>query len=266
MNGVNDAEVVSLQLSHEEVLAILALLQADTIPGLEEDEVEEWSEEQQQFALSLARRVLQSRGFAQVQDGVFMLHRAVLTAVGVCAYSQSAAMVYHWSDAAIVPTSFFAHLRERDAVLHTRPAPSMHSFALQPSKDALVDAILEACEYSETADTVAMDLLLSRDAFARARELAEKGRLDEARQQVGDGTSDGAAQAFTEMLASLPRVSIFQTLKQQKDKAVHTRQFTLLQSAPNAWLVTAVSDAEDAPLRAKTIRAGTLHSALNEWL
>lgn len=267
MHGTNGAEPLSLQLSQEEVLAILDLLEASYIPGLEDNEVREWPSEKRQFALSLARRVLQSRGLAQVQDGTFQVHRAVLTAVGVCAYSPSAAMIYHWPDADEAPASYFAHLRGSDAVFHSVPAPSMHLFSLLSSKQALIDAILDACEYRGVAQTDKLELVLSRSLFSQVRELAESGQIAEAHQRLVESEiADETAREFIELFVEGPRVSIFQTLKQQGAEAVHTHQFTLLQSARSSWLVMALAGEADGPLLARTVGTETVRTTLDQWL
>src|SRR5512145_1990409 len=123
MNGNNTSEPIQILLSREELLFVLNLLQAGFIPGLDDDPLGELTAEQQAFALTVAGRALRARELAQQHpDGQWVVHNNLLLAVGGCAYAQGIISVYHWPSNSALPRRFFGHLRENQAIAHTRPA------------------------------------------------------------------------------------------------------------------------------------------------
>src|SRR5688500_1305998 len=124
---MNSNTPLTITLSQEELLAVLDVLQARTIPGLNAPQFARLNDREKQLVPTTARRALQARGLATVrEDGVLLVHRALLTAVGVCAYSQSAAAIYHWNPSSENPAFFSGHIRGDDIVAHTRPDPFLH--------------------------------------------------------------------------------------------------------------------------------------------
>jgi hypothetical protein len=232
MNGERTNEPITLLLSREELLCVLDLLQADTIPGLDDDPLGELTPEQRALALIWAERALRARGLARVQDdGAVALDNALLTAVGVSAYPQSAVFVYHWPAGAEVPTRYFGRVRGNDVVTHSRPEDVLHRFTLLPSKTDLVKQTLAMCEYRDTPDSPSFEFTLPGADLARARELAEAGETDQAREALAaGGAAPAAAAAFAQTLSEAPRVSILQTVRGQTGDGVERRDFTLLQT------------------------------------
>jgi hypothetical protein len=266
MNG-DHTERLSILLSQEELLAVLDVLRVRFIPGLDAEALEGPTEEQQQLMLAVARRALQARELAQVrEDGGFLLHRALLTTVGVCAYSESAALVYHWPAGGHQATRFFGHIRGDEVVAHTRPDLALHHFALLASKEQLITRLLNVCEYQESPASERLELTVTREAFIRARELAGARNEAEATHILAEGGAVEAAHALAHALAESPPVSVLQLLKQNGNESVQSRQFTLLQNGRHAWFVLPLSGEADAPLLVRTTTTEEVHSALLEWL
>lgn len=265
-NGASQS--LNIVLSQEELLAVLDVLQARTIPGMDSPQFARLNESQKLLVLNTARHALQARSLATVrEDGVLLVHRALLTAVGVCAYSQSAAAIYHWNPSADAPAFFSGHIRGEDIVAHTRPDPVLHQFALLKSKSQLIDTMLEACDYRAPVPPDEVELTLSPQSFAASRELAEQGRAEEAAERLqADGANAEAADAFAHTFASMPRVSIFQTVKQQVNEPLQTQQFTLLQNGKWVWMVVPTERAATAPLKATSVTPETIQAALTDWL
>lgn len=265
MNGNINPQPLSIMLSREELLAVLAVLRATTIPGLEREPSGELTPEQEAFALVVARRALLARELAQLRaDGEFLLHRALLTAVGVCAYAQDSILAYHWPSGAQAPVNLFGHVRGEDVVAHTRPDPVLHRFTMFASREHLVEQVLTFCEFREAQPAASLDFIVPRQSFADARQLATRSDTSEAiALLVQDGVSNPAAAALVATWTAAPRVSVLQVLTQESNQAVRTRELTLLQDQQTAWLVTPMFDGEaKAPVRVKTISAAEMRLAL----
>ena len=187
MNNQIAEPPVAILLSREELLAVLDALEANTIPGLDEDPLGDMTPEGRQLAVTVARRALQARELGRVEDdGTFLLHRALLTAVGVCAYSQSAILAFHWPAGSDEATRFFGHIRDGDAVMHTRPADVSPPFRAARVTRSLIQKLLDFCEAQDRAagetatngqkPLAAVEFKIKQQDFARARDLGGQAR------------------------------------------------------------------------------------------
>ncbi len=263
MANDNAIELVNFTLSREELLFTLNLLEAPFIPGLDPDPLGEFTPEQRALALTVAGRALRARELVQIHNGgEWVLHNALLAAVGSCAYAQSVVSLVHWPPQSDAPARFFGHLRDNVAVVHTRPADVLHRFALLPSKEQLITQTLAFCGYEDGGSAPAFELSVPGAVFVQARELAAAGETAQAVDTLaGSTTAPEAAQALAETLGSSPTASVLQTLKGQADGTVQKQDLTLLQNGQRAWLIMAAPD-EAAPLRVKTTSKDEMQALL----
>lgn len=268
MTNGDNVQPLNILLSRDELLLVLGELDSDFLPGLDADPLGELTAEQQSLALTVAGRGLMARDLAGLTEaGDLVLHTALLTAVGVCAYSQNALYAYHWPAGSDAPTRYFGHLRGDVAVAHTRPQEVLHLFSLLPSKAALIDEVvaLSRSSTSPKKSKVSDALAVSGADFGRARELAAVGDADAAALALGGAEAGPAAIALADTLAGAPDVTILQTLKQLESGDVQKRDFTLIasQNGHDAWLITAGAD-DDAPLTAEPAGSDELRTLLGE--
>jgi hypothetical protein len=267
MSEMNQEPGLSLDLSRAELLTVLGVMEAQFIPGLAPAQATSMTLEEAALAEQEAALVLQERELAQTdEDGNLLVHRAVLTLVGTCAYSQSALIAYHWQTDQEAPVQFFGHVRGEDVVAHTVPAESMHRFGQLASKEALVGQALATCHVDGPVDAPPMQLLIPRDVFDRARDLANQGNAAGAMEALSAaGVDEDAAASLSAALAAAPSVSAMQTIKQQ-DSSVRTREFTLVQDTHSLWLVMPTDVDPASRLMARTVGASELRSLLTDWL
>ncbi len=269
MNNENTQQPINILLSLKELQVVLDLLDTDFIPGLDTDPLGNLTPEQQSLALTVAAHALQARELVHAQKGgTWVIHNTLLTAIGVCAYSQNTIFVYHWPTNADAPVRYFGHIREDDIVAHTRPKDVLHLFSVLSSKEQLVDQVLGVCEYETETTSKSLELTVSGENFVEVRRLANAGETEKAVELLANGeTSSESARAFVETLAGLPRISIMQTLKHKGGESVQKRDFTLLQNSHHTWLVIAPPDeAKGDPLQVKTITKDEIQTLLAEWL
>lgn len=260
-------EPINILLSREELLLILDLLQAETIPGLDPDPtLGDLTPEQRSLALTVAERALRARELVQAQaGGELIVHKRLLTAVGVCAYPHSAVLAYHWPSQSDTPVRYFGHVREADIVAHSVPDSTLHLFSLLPSREQLVGQVLAVAEF-EDVPTEAIEFSVPAAVLGQAREQANAAQPETARAILaGSGVAAAAAQAFTDALGGNPRITIMQLLKQQPQGNPTRQDITLLQNGSAAWLVSQPSTEADT-LRVKTVNQAELVSLLNETL
>jgi hypothetical protein len=244
------------------LLAVLNSLETSSIPGLEAETWIGLPPEQQDLALSVARRALEARGLAQTDEkGQMLVHRALLTAVGVCAYPQRSTLVEHWSTGA-ASTQLYAHTRGDDSVLHTVDG-GVHTFVLLASEAALADHLASACQWDGAPATTPMELTIPRQDFTRVCDASADGAEADALQVLNSATGPSAAgSALVHALASGPRISVVQLLRDDAGPAGGEQSFTVIEGGNQAWLVSPVADGADAPLRARTVSRGEITTLL----
>lgn len=267
MSDENGFEPINILLSREELIFVLDLLQADSIPGLDADPLGELTAQQRAMSMVWAGRALRARGLGQLnEDGELVLHRALLTAVGVCAYSSNAIFIFHWPEAGAEPGRYFGHIRGEDIASHTRPADILHQFSLLPSHEQLVDQVFDFCGYADGSETAELSMTVSSADFVRARELASAGQAEAAIDLLtGTAAPAETAVAFAATLSDSPRVSIFQTLKQTGEDSVQKSDFTIVQNVKYTWFIAPAQD-DEAALLVKTTNKNELDTLLAELL
>ncbi len=268
MSDEKGFEPINVQLSREELLLVLDLLQVTSIPGLDTDPFGELDEAQRQLALIWAGRALRARGLAQVNDeGELTVHSALLTAVGVCAYSNNALFAFHWPSNGETPVRYFGHMRGDDIAVHTRPEDVLHLFALLPSKEELLSQVFAFCECEDVPGAHTFEMTVSNDDFVQARELANNGEAEQAVELLtGSGGEGETAVAFIATLANSPRISILQTLKQDGDDAVQKSDFTVVQNDEYAWFIASAQTEGDAALLIKSTTRSEVEDVLTDLL
>jgi len=262
-------EPINVLLSREELLLVLDLLQAESLPGLDADPLGELSPEGRELALTVAGRGLRARDLAQVaEDGGLTLHTTLLTAVGVCAYSTNTVFVYHWPENRENPTRYFGHIREDDVAAHSRPDDVLHLFTLLPSKSQLIEHVLAFCEYQDVPRNDLPEMAVTGEDFVQVRELASSGSAEEAASLlIESGAAQESASAFVSALAGSPRISILQTLTQEREDGVLRRDFTVVQDGQHTWFIGATSEESENPnLAIRTTTREEIESLLAECL
>jgi len=260
-------EPINILLSREELLFVLNELQADFLPGLDPNPLGDLTADQQEVALAVAERALRARELVRrYASGEVVLHNALLTAVGVCAYAINAILVYHWPAEGDTPVRYFGHTRGDDVVIHSRPDEVLHLFSLLPSKEQLLNQVLDVCEYEDVTSAEPFEFAMSGTTFGEAQTLAAGGQADQAIERlVKAGVSRAAATALAETLAGSPKASIVQTINQPGDGSVQKQDFTLLQNSGPAWLAVASPEEGAAKLQVKTVNKDELLKSLAEW-
>ena len=267
MSDENGFEPINVLLSREELILVLDLLATTIIPGLDFDPLGDMNSQQRALAMIWAGRALRARELARLNEaGELVVHQALLTAVGVCAYSSDAIFIFHWPRAGTEPKRFFGHMRGEDIVSHTRLADVLHLFTLLPTREHLLNQVFDFCEYEDGSAAENLSMTVSNASFIRARELASEAQTQPAADLlIGENAPAKAATAFAATLADSPRVSIFQTLKQVGEDSVEKSDFTIVQNQQYSWLIAPAQEDETA-LLVKTTTKDEVETLLAELL
>jgi hypothetical protein len=268
MTTNGNPEAINILLSREELLYVLNILQAETIPGLDADPLGQMDGAQYQLALVVAERALRARELAISHNGSGMVvHNALLTAVGVCAYAQNSIFVYHWPSLNRPPLRLFGHIRGNDIVTHARPDDVLHRFSILPQRDLLIETIFNACDYADTPANDAYEIQMGSNTFVTMRELAAEQKVAEAVETLlAHNLPVEPAQALVNTMAGDARVSVLQTIKQVGNERVEKRDFTILQNAGKTWLVIPENNDPQPNLLIKNTEKTEIANYLAAWV
>ncbi|MCP4421408.1 MAG: hypothetical protein GY805_32760 [Chloroflexi bacterium] len=264
----NVVEPINILLSREELLLLLNMLQADSIPGLDVDPAGVLNDEQRALAYLWGGRSLRARELAQVGDNDSLkVHNALLTAVAACAYSNNALFIYHWSKDDVTPTRYFGHIRGDDIATHRRPEDVLHLFTLLPSKKHLFDQVMDVCEYEDLTAAPLDEIRTTEDDFVRVRKFVSQRDAQVASGLlINRGASAETAEAFVNTLGNSPRISVFQTFKQEGETAVKKGDFTVLQDNQHAWFIAPTPEEDNGGLFIKPTTRNEIEGALADLL
>ncbi|MEZ4713865.1 MAG: hypothetical protein R3A44_42165 [Caldilineaceae bacterium] len=268
----------TLILSRDELLCILGVLEAASIPGMDAEPGGPRTEQEQALVHEVTLRSLRARGIAAKNgDGALRFHDDLLKMVGACAYPHSALIALHWAQEADAPARFFGNVRNQNFVVHTRPEELLHRFVALPAKEKLFGSLFEFCQLNQVdagadvesgASAAAIEFTISAAEFAEVRLLSEQGATQAAASRLEAAQVDAAAaRAFSSTFAENPRLTVLQTVKQADGDTVLKRDFMLAQTPTQIWFMGAVDgEAAEMVLRVKNVTLEELQHLLSEWL
>ncbi|RME59878.1 MAG: hypothetical protein D6790_10070 [Caldilineae bacterium] len=243
---------LQILLSREELLFVLDLLQANFLPGMEEDTEGEMDNKLRDVVFRVARRALQARELVRRRaNGEYALHNSLLRTIGVCAYAQSRIFVYHWPSQGDAPVRTYFHIRGNDSVLQSQPEPGLHRFLLLPLAQAPAQ-VAASCQIQVQETEPEQTFYISNTAFQSARQQMADGHVQAAQEILTQaGASATAAARFTAALAPAAAVSILQMVR-QNGSGVQRQDFTVIQHEGRGWIVEPANPGDSSRLRVQS--------------
>jgi hypothetical protein len=222
---------ISVLLSREEVMAVLALLNVASIPGLVSDPVG-----QAAAALS-GERALRARELARIgADGRVQVHRDVLELVGACGYAQGSLIVTHLADRVV--RSCFGHRRGDTFVLHTSPEAGLHRFEGAPDRAALVDALVAFSGWTDAPQSSLGPLAVSRAALDRARAAVRAQSPATAVVALsGDNVPAESAERLAYLLGQPYELTVVQAVQPRGTDSAAVQTLSVLRAGTLQWLM-----------------------------
>lgn len=232
-------------LSQEETLALLALLNIQTLPGLP-GLSSYGASECQMTALAAGERSLRARGLARLDaDGRVQVPADLLALIAACGYAHGSLIVNQVAGARV--QSCFAHRRDADLAFHTMPEAGLHQFEAAHDKAELTAAMAEWAGWRVEPPVPADPLTVSRGALEAARAAAQAGDVAAAQQRLSAAAPQASTAArFAVSLAQPYTVTIVQALRTDPSAAVAMESLSVLGAADQQWLLTEVAAAEAA--------------------
>ncbi len=225
-------------LTYEELSLVLKLMNAAALPGLRPPQAEPLTPEQEVQGLLFAERSLRARELARrTADNHLVVHAALLSTVGACAYADHVVVAQHIRASGEV-IDFYGSAQEELVVAHTLPEPGLHQLAVLEDITALASQALAACDCLSLQPGNGASLTVTDEALRQTQDLAQQGALQEAAARlVGAGDAPSAV-ALVGALSVPHAVSIFLFLRRQADGTLARHELSVLHTAQAAWLFT----------------------------
>lgn len=170
---------ISLSFSQEEVVLILKILGADTIPGVGQQPFGEVSEEVERHLLASAERTLRARAMIAIEDERINIDQTVVALIGTCAVPQLSWLVTRTVKNQL-PENRFYHSTPSMFVEHTISGPGIHTFTALARQEQMVERLTNFWELHSPQElpqslivpTETIQRMLQELMFAEAAESA----------------------------------------------------------------------------------------------
>lgn len=231
---------ISLTLSIEELLFLLRLMRAETLPGLPEKPFEDMTPEQTAASLVAAERGLQDRGLVHIDEAEHRVEIDVvcMALLGVCMIPRFSILVTFQS-AGDPPRARYYHAGSDLVVEHTSPKPGLHTFVGAARIEDFAAPMVELLALPQRSSRKDMAAQIRQDCLAQAREQARSGDGDAVIMRL---TAGGLAQRVAASMAATlqqPTLSISLT---RLERSSHNRSavdgFALLEGANVLWALS----------------------------
>ncbi len=252
-------------LTREELALVARLVGGTDLPGTFPDPLGELSDEQAAYGLLYAERSLRARGLASIDDaGEIMVDDRLLRLVVTCIYADRALWLFQTPHGGPTEDSY-GYLLKSDAVLHTKPSPSLHHLRVGGDDSSLVGSMLGLAGCAELPDAIQEEAVVPGDHLAGARAAAASGDIEGAAVLLGD-RSDETVRRIALALSRPHDVSIFVHLVPGPDRAFRRRELTVLRGADTTWLLAQNPADRSGPATLERVGGQRVAEVLVGWL
>lgn len=173
-------ELFGVRLGHEELLVLLGVLRASTLPGLGEDPLEGLSDERREGALGAAERSLRARGLIAVDEAESRIEVEPLTLalLGTCVYPQYTVSVAMLDKAGGIDAAYY-HGRDDFLVEHSFPEPGIYEFLTAAERADMGERFMRKLALANGPAPEGVSFQVPLAGMEEARELAKAGRREE---------------------------------------------------------------------------------------
>jgi len=226
---------LTFTLAQEELYVVLASLDSQIIPGLDNQWQKELNPTNLSMALDIAMRCLIARGLCQPSSDLKSINfrPAVTAMIGVCAQPEVSLTLFIQQDKQPV-SEFYFHYAKTLFVAHTIPYTGIHSFVAFRSQAEFTKAFQLAAKIPEAAGGVQNEVEITLSGLEKAREAA--GREDAEgtlRELMAAGMEAGLAKNLAETLAGH---DFSLSISRQKHATNESDSLTLVGKAARLWM------------------------------
>lgn len=259
-------EIPSLTLSHEEVVLLLRLLGAPTMPGIGENPLTGLTPEQSQLVLSSAERSLKARQIITVNaDNSINVERFALALVGPCVMPELS-VIATCNLKSRPPEPLYFHLAQRMVVEHAITGPGLHTFAALLNRQVLLERLVSFLYLQSQIQLTTSTGTISVKLLGQAVELAGEGNIDTTTILREGGLSDELSSILSKDLANLLANLGVVVINHQLEGNDHIKGISLLASTRTIWQLNNVSEPGESIISIQSVSATEIKTQLEKWI
>ena len=256
----------SLTFSQEEVVLLLKLFNAPTIPGVGEDPLPGLDEERQRLILSTAERGLKARQLvSKAEDGTVVIEKMVLALLGTCVAPEFSVIASR-IERRQPPENIYFHCAQKMVVAHTISGPGLHTFAALTDRAQLFDHLQR---FLKLTDKPALPESgnVAATALRDALQALESGAEAIQQHLLNGGASPAFAQVLSQELNAATINYTILAMQHPADGETRTRHLSLLDTAHTLWKMEGGEEtAETTVLRLKSVATATARQELADMI
>lgn len=260
-------EIPSLTLSHEEVVLLLRLLEAPTMPGVGENPLAGLTPEQSQLLLSSAERSLKARQIITVNaDNSINVERFALALVGPCVMPELSVIATRTLKNH-PPEPLFFHMAQHMVVEHAISGPGLHTFAALLDRQVLLECLVEFLHLQSQTRLTTSSGRISVTLLRQAIELAGESGVDTTTMLRKGGLSDELSSILSEDLSNpLVNLGLVVIDHRLKGNEQHIKGLSLLASTRTNWQLNNVSKPGESIISIQSLSAVEIKAQLEKWI
>lgn len=196
---------IEIQLSHEEILYLISLLKTGTLPGLGENPLEAYPENERDIMLRSGFNSLQARGLVQYQaeTKTVTLDSVLLALFSTCAMPRKT-LFFSRIPVHSAPVAIYFHEKDRLFVSHRAVPGLIHIFNGLFEHQAVQEAIFAELTFENGTDSTFPDIQTTSNRFDGLLELLLQEKREEAKTLcIESGLAPRVAESLIESLDSM---------------------------------------------------------------
>lgn len=192
--GDDEREYLSIRLGHEELVILLGILKASTLPGLEDDLLEGLSEEQKEASLATAERSLRARGIINFdeEDERIKVEPLTLALLGTCVYPQSTTSVMVLDKMGDIKAGYY-HSRDDFLVEHSFRGDGIYQFTTAAGREDMEKRYFDLLGFEKRPVPEDKPFEAPISGMEEMREIVRKGERDKLAEILGEKGVNGEA-------------------------------------------------------------------------
>lgn len=231
------SDMDGIVLSRAEFLELMAAANADTLIGIDDEQVLPNSKEEHQRLVLEGIEQLKERSLIHMEDDIHVINEELLLIGRIVAVPDLFFQITKHTPG-LGRQDFLYYQYDRFIVEHTMPEPDRFRFATIPNTLALLNRVEFLLPLSEDPPEVAYDQRLEQEVFIGVQWLVERGDLDDATYILTDNDlSPEAAELLVGALNSPEFSGIVGMMRCQEGAITDGREMRVIIGEGSSWLM-----------------------------
>jgi hypothetical protein len=252
----------SLTLSHEELVLLIKLFGAKTIPGLPADSLPGLPEEHVNLLLASAERNLRARGLLFISPkGKISVERFALALLGSCVAPEFSAIGVRARKGNRIDMVYY-HAAQMMTVEHLVTGPGLHTFAMLKDRQNLFNRLVRFVNLDAQTLHPAPGGQLNASTLTQAIQAVDQGPAVIKAVLTSEGAEPVFVNQFARDLVDLEAITNVTAVHHMADGQVSIQRYSFIECAKALWEYVETGQSENCLVDLKTVSGGVAKNRL----